>query len=277
MGGLKSSLEQGRKLYLSLKDQVFNGHIPYNSDSVLQDAFGTARNMASIIEPNVSIMTTLAITTPPKLHIMSNYGGARDGQLGPDERLIWEAARATSAAVPYFNPFDGKFLDGGFIANNPTIDTIVDILSFKQGKAKVKVVLSMGCGFIQPEAITEPDFHPISSWWDKILTFFKESEKTEIENFLFLLKNIPGAKSLITVMMSQITQPCGEVNTRGEAFANALGATYCRINPRTSNISFVESDNAPLINMMYEAMVGTLEDSNVDNIIDAVVGNIHQN
>ena len=147
-----------------------------------------------------------------------------------------------------------------------------EITTLKQGKAKVKVVLSMGCGFIQPEAITEPDFHPISSLWDKILKFVKESEKTEIEGVLFLLKNIPGTKSLIAVMMSQITQPCGEVNTRGEALANSLGAKYCRINPRTSNISFVESDNAPLINMMYEAMVGTLEDSNVDIIIDAVVG-----
>ena len=54
------------------------------------------------------------------------------------------------------------------MAGNPTCDTIVDILHFKQANAQVKVVLSMGCGFMQPEAITEPDFHPISSWLDKI-------------------------------------------------------------------------------------------------------------
>ena len=111
-GGLKTSLEKGRKLYLTLKDQVIKGPIPYNPDGIFQEAFGV-RNMASIIETNVSIMTTLAITAPPKLHIMSNYGGARDGQLSPDERLIWEAARATSAATPYFNSFDNRFIDGG--------------------------------------------------------------------------------------------------------------------------------------------------------------------
>ena len=102
------------------------------------------------------------------------------------------------------------------------------------------------------------------------MKFLKESE---VEYVIFLLNNIPGTKSLIEVMVNQITQPCGEVNARGEALANCLGAYYCRINPRTSNVSFLESDNAPIINMMYEAMVGTLEDPNVDIIIDAVVGN----
>ena len=268
MAGLKASPEHGRKLFLTLKDRVFTGPFPYTPDGVFQEAFGTVRNMASIVEPNVSIMTTLATTAPPKLHIMSNYGNARDGQVGPDRRLIWEAARATSAAVPYFNSFDKQFIDGGFIANNPTSDTIVDILHFKP-EAKIKVVLSMGCGYVLPEAITEPDFHPINSILDKILKLTKE---TEIEDILFLLKNIPGTKSLIEVMTSQITQPCAEVQARGEALAKCLGAKYYRLDPRTSNVSFIESESAPIIDMMYEAMVGTLEDPNVDSIIDAIVG-----
>ena len=85
---------------------------------------------------------------------MRTYGGPPDdGQKGPDERHIWEAARATSAAVPYFHPF-GKFIDGGFIANNPTVDALVDMQSYftkRQSKVNVKAVISLGCGYVPPE------------------------------------------------------------------------------------------------------------------------------
>lgn len=38
----------------------------------------------------------------------------------PEKQLIWKAARATGAAPSYFRAFD-YFLDGGLIANNPTL------------------------------------------------------------------------------------------------------------------------------------------------------------
>ena len=146
----------GRQMYFELKDSVLGGKLPFSNgqvDKVMKDTFQD-KVMSDIKEYNVAVMTTLADTLPPKLHIMRTYGGPPDdGQKGPDERRIWEAARATSAAVPYFHPF-GKFIDGGFIANNPTVDALVDMQSYftkKQRKANVKAVISLGCGYVPPE------------------------------------------------------------------------------------------------------------------------------
>ena len=50
--------------------------------------------------------------------------------------------------MPYFHPF-WKFIDGGFIANNPTVDAIVDIQRhFKKNgtKANLNAIISLGCG-----------------------------------------------------------------------------------------------------------------------------------
>ena len=92
----------GRKLYFHLKNEVLMGKPPFDNDQiteVLQNTFGSATTMSSIEDQkkyNVSVMTTLACTNPPKLHIMRSYGGpADDGQASPSERRIWEAARAT--------------------------------------------------------------------------------------------------------------------------------------------------------------------------------------
>ena len=45
-------------------------------------------------------------------------------------------------------------IDGGFIANNPTVDALVDIQNYfakNQRKANVKAVISLGCGYVTPE------------------------------------------------------------------------------------------------------------------------------
>lgn len=43
-----------------------------------------------------------------------------------EDQLVWHAARATGAAPSYFRAF-GRFLDGGLIANNPTLDAMTEI------------------------------------------------------------------------------------------------------------------------------------------------------
>ena len=105
--------------------------------------------MADIEYPRIIITSTLADRIPCELHLVTNYGEARNGQKGPKERKAWEAALMTTAAPVYMKPFEGKFIDGGVMVNNPSVDAIVEILreSDKEGKpAKLGCVLSLGTG-----------------------------------------------------------------------------------------------------------------------------------
>lgn len=53
------------------------------------------------------------------------------------EQLVWRAARSSGAAPTYFRPM-GRFLDGGLLANNPTLDAITEIHRYyKALQAKV--------------------------------------------------------------------------------------------------------------------------------------------
>ncbi|KAI4874240.1 hypothetical protein NFI96_027648 [Prochilodus magdalenae] len=43
-----------------------------------------------------------------------------------EEQVVWRAARSSGAAPTYFRPM-GRFLDGGLLANNPTLDAMTEI------------------------------------------------------------------------------------------------------------------------------------------------------
>lgn len=87
--------------------------------------------------------------------------------------MIWRAARATGAAPSYFRAF-GRFLDGGLIANNPTLDAITEIheynmalISVNRNKEAVPVstVVSLGTGLPPVTELKEIDvFRPDSIW-----------------------------------------------------------------------------------------------------------------
>lgn len=50
---------------------------------------------------------------------------------------MWRAARSSGAAPTYFRPM-GRFLDGGLLANNPTLDAMSEIHQFNKA-LKVEV------------------------------------------------------------------------------------------------------------------------------------------
>lgn len=50
---------------------------------------------------------------------------------------MWRAARSSGAAPTYFRPM-GRFLDGGLLANNPTLDAMSEIHQYNKAlKAEV--------------------------------------------------------------------------------------------------------------------------------------------
>jgi patatin-like phospholipase/acyl hydrolase len=114
-----------------------------------------------------------------------------------NEKVVDIAAR-TSAAPTYFPIYQG-YVDGGVVANNPTMCAVAQALQPDTGKQKLSdlVVLSLGCGN-SPHYLTEMD----SSWG--------------------LVKWAPH---LITLMMD------GAVNLADYQCKQLLGRRYMRINP----------------------------------------------
>ena len=80
---------------------------------------------------------------------------------------MWKAARATGAAPSYFRAF-GRFLDGGLIANNPTLDAMTEIYEYNLALEAVKreseveplsLVVSIGTGAIPVSELQNVDVY----------------------------------------------------------------------------------------------------------------------
>ena len=82
---------------------------------------------------------------------------------------MWRAARGTGAAPSFFRAM-GPFLDGGLIANNPTLDVLTDIHKYNRSVRGNKtspfgVVVSLGTGVPPPVHVPSFDvFKPESIW-----------------------------------------------------------------------------------------------------------------
>ena len=184
-GILALALSQGKdavqvqRLYFRFKDKVFNGSRPYSAEPLeefLKREFGEHSTMESISSgPKVIVSTALADRKPMQLHWFRNYSessGSNSSLVELDakriasdslnklkttvpslEQPLWKAARCSGAAPTYFRPMD-SFLDGGLIANNPTLDALTEIHNYCKAnqkerlkhKKEVSVVLSVGTG-----------------------------------------------------------------------------------------------------------------------------------
>lgn len=141
-----NSSAECRQFYFRMKDKVFVGTRPYESeplDKFLKNTLGEETTMADIVKPKVMVTATLADTFPADLHLFRNYKSPAD-ILGkdksdlsttlpvsprPEDTLLWTAARSSGAAPTYFRPC-GRYLDGGLIANNPTLDALTEIIYY---------------------------------------------------------------------------------------------------------------------------------------------------
>jgi len=124
------------------------------------------------------ITTAIANSRPADFHFFRNYlspsvilGEQDCCSRGPEDLYVWEVAKATGAAPSYFR-LDGKYLDGGLVANNPTIDALTELTQFgavlrasgetREVDAKLpSVVVSLGTG-IQPRVISDVSSYDIS-------------------------------------------------------------------------------------------------------------------
>ena len=185
-------------------------------EELLREFLGDDTKMADHIDTRVIVPTTLYTHNPPNLHLMCNYGPARDGLPGPEERLAWEAACASTAAPHYFPCFRGKFLDGGLMANNPTLIAMSEIVSQaeREGKrAELGLVVSVGTGVPPPEPV-------------KDIEFFLSNPLQVLSKSL-----VSGITNLLQLFVSQVTESNGQQVQIASAVCQQMNTPYVRLSP----------------------------------------------
>ncbi|XP_046285373.2 85/88 kDa calcium-independent phospholipase A2 isoform X2 [Marmota monax] len=194
------SMAYMRGVYFRMKDEVFRGSRPYESgplEEFLKREFGEHTKMTDVKKPKVMLTGTLSDRQPAELHLFRNYEApeaSREPRFSPSanlkppthpsDQLVWRAARSSGAAPTYFRP-NGRFLDGGLLANNPTLDAMTEIHEYNQdlirkGQAnkvkKLSIVVSLGTGRSPQVPVTCVDVFRPSNPWELAKTVFGAKE-----------------------------------------------------------------------------------------------------
>lgn len=252
------SLRECQALYFRIKEDAFVGSRPYNSEGlerVLKDCLGAHTVMADIARPKIMITGVLADRKPVDLHLFRNYQSPSallqvsenamfKGTLPPEEQLLWKAARATGAAPSYFRAF-GRFLDGGLIANNPTLDAMAEIHEYNLAlnatdqssqTVPLTLVVSLGTGCL-------PTMHAP-----------KEIDVFRPESLIDTAKLAFGMSALGTLLVDQATASDGRVVDRARSWCSMIGVPYYRFNPQLSTeVGMDEKDDETLVHMIWSA------------------------
>uniref|UniRef100_A0A6Q2XE17 phospholipase A2 n=1 Tax=Esox lucius TaxID=8010 RepID=A0A6Q2XE17_ESOLU len=250
------NMEYLRCLYFRMKEQVFQGSRPYESaplEDFLKKEFGEDTRMTDVRHPRVMVTSVLADRHPGELHLFRNYDPPslpRDPSYTatasfkpltiPQEQVVWRAARSSGAAPTYFRPM-GRFLDGGLLANNPTLDAMTEIHQYNKGRGsevrRLGVVVSLGTGKPPQVVVNSVDvFRP--------------------SNPLELAKSFVGAKELGKMLVDCCTDSDGCAVDRARAWCEMADIIYNRLSPQLSQeVMLDEVSDSVLVDMMWETQM----------------------
>lgn len=129
--------------------------------------------------------------------------------------MVWRAARATGAAPSYFRAF-GRFLDGGLIANNPTLDAMTEIHEYNMAlrsagreteAVPVSAVVSLGTGHIPVTELKDIDVFRPESIWDTAKLAYGISTIGKFRINMKVIYTIMGVFNLLQVICLWIKPP----------------------------------------------------------------------
>ncbi|XP_054459946.1 85/88 kDa calcium-independent phospholipase A2 isoform X1 [Anoplopoma fimbria] len=253
-------------------------------EDFLKKEFGENTKMAAVRYPRVMVTSVLADRHPGELHIFRNYDppsvhreppysttatfkpitipqGWEDEdvlvvgyteeptrkrrKVTDEEQLVWRAARSSGAAPTYFRPM-GRFLDGGLLANNPTLDAMSEIHQYNKALRaeghgnqikKLGIVVSLGTGKPPQVVVNSVDvFRP--------------------SNPLELAKSFVGAKELGKMLVDCCTDSDGCAVDRAGAWCEMIDTVYHRLSPQLSQeVMLDEVSDAVLVDMLWETQM----------------------
>ncbi|XP_068522146.1 85/88 kDa calcium-independent phospholipase A2 isoform X2 [Anas acuta] len=250
-----------RCLYFRMKDMVFRGSRPYESeplDEFLKKEFGENTKMTDVQKPKVIVTGTLCDRQPAELHLFRNYPvpetkvsteykttASFKPLTRPEDQLVWRAARCSGAAPTYFRPI-GRFLDGGLLANNPTLDAMAEIHEYnkslikkgqRQKVRKLGLVVSLGTG--------KPPQVPVSS-----VDVFRPSNPWE------LAKTVFGARELGKMVVDCCTEADGPAVDRARAWCEMTDIPYFRLSPQLhTDVMLDEVNDAVLVDALWDTQL----------------------
>ncbi|XP_035195163.1 85/88 kDa calcium-independent phospholipase A2 isoform X2 [Oxyura jamaicensis] len=255
------SMDYMRCLYFRMKDMVFRGSRPYESeplDEFLKKEFGENTKMTDVQKPKVIVTGTLCDRQPAELHLFRNYPvpetkvsteykttASFKPLTRPEDQLVWRAARCSGAAPTYFRPI-GRFLDGGLLANNPTLDAMAEIHEYnkslikkgqRQKVRKLGLVVSLGTG--------KPPQVPVSS-----VDVFRPSNPWE------LAKTVFGARELGKMVVDCCTDADGPAVDRARAWCEMTDIPYFRLSPQLhTDVMLDEVNDTVLVNALWDTQL----------------------
>ncbi|XP_030334017.1 85/88 kDa calcium-independent phospholipase A2 isoform X2 [Strigops habroptila] len=255
------SMEYMRCLYFRMKDMVFRGSRPYESeplDEFLKKEFGENTKMTDVRRPKVMVTGTLCDRQPAELHLFRNYpvpetktsteyktSASFRPLTQPEDQLVWRAARCSGAAPTYFRPI-GRFLDGGLLANNPTLDALTEIHEYnktlikkgqRQEVKKLGLVVSLGTG--------KPPQVPVSS-----VDVFRPSNPWE------LAKTVFGARELGKMVVDCCTDADGPAVDRARAWCEMTDMPYFRLSPQLqAEVMLDEVNDSVLVDALWDTQL----------------------
>ena len=214
---LNASLEESHADLFKVIDYVFPLKTTFSleaADGISKGTFGLTMNISDIKSPRIIVHMVEASVNPPILHKVRNFGK------GKSDWKVWEAGRATTAAPIYFPLHDEKYVDGGVMANNPTLSAMTEVIQAaveEKKQVKFGLVVSIGTGHGAPLPVEHVGEYVPS-----------------ISNLASIPHSLSALGSVMNLFTGQSTASDGEVVDCARAWCTSVGAQYFRLSPQLS-------------------------------------------
>ncbi|XP_035716088.1 85/88 kDa calcium-independent phospholipase A2 [Folsomia candida] len=177
----------------------------------------------------------------PDLHIFRSY--SPNG--GSNSDFIWSAAKLTGAAPYYFRMEHADLVDGGLLANNPSLDALSELSKIRKSSLHTeiwgknpKMFVSLGTGF-------KADV-------DYTAAYLNLSSKSIASS----TKSLSTLTNTIKFFMELTTASNGPLISRAKSWCDDLGTEYFRFNPPLlREYEIDEVDDSLLVDLLFETRI----------------------